>query len=645
MKQLKKYIFLVVSLLITTTALSQVRLPKLISNGMVLQRDTKVRVWGWAAPKEKIEIFFMLKKYKITANDIGEWELKLPPLKAGGPHIMKIQASNSIEINDILIGEVWLCSGQSNMALTVGQVSDLYEEDIANSENKFIRSFQVPREYDFIAARTDLNGGSWKESNPKNVVQFSATAYFFAKKIYEKLKIPVGLIHSSWGGTFAEAWMSEETLQSFPESFNEIKLLKDPHYIQGIQIKEQELEKNWYSTLLLNDEGGTDKNNWTSNSTITTDWEEITIPGLWNATPLNKINGVVWFKKEIKVSKKIANLESTLRLGTIIGADSTYVNGRFVGNTDDQYTPRKYKLPANSLVEGKNTITVRVVSNRGNAGFALGMPYKILGNEETIALTGIWKYKLGAKLEALPKPTSFQGKPTGLYNAMIEPLKKYTFKGVIWYQGEANAKRPVEYSKILPALIYNWRALFNVQTMPFLYVQLPNYMAPKEIPSESNWALLRESQLKTLSVSNTGMATTIDIGEWNDIHPQKKKEVGTRLALLAENMVYGDKNTTCYGPKFESMQIENDKIILSFSTFGSGMQFKGGGMHTNFAIAGEDKKFVWAEAKIENGKITVWSKEIPCPVAVRYAWADNPEGEKLYNTEGLPASPFRTDSW
>lgn len=645
MTLVKKHLFFLAYLLLTTTAFCQVKLPKLISNGMVLQRDTKIKIWGWSAPEEKISLEFNTKKYKIIANTKGEWELLLPNQSAGGPYTMNIKASNTIEIKDILIGDVWLCSGQSNMAMTVEQVRDLYENEIANSENKYIRTFEVPREYDFVAARTNLSKGSWKEANPENVLKFSATAYFFAKELYSAIKIPIGLVNSSWGGTFAEAWMSEETLKPFPDSYNEIQLLKNPDYVTNLVNKDKELEKNWNINLIMNDAGIDSKGNWASNSTNTQNWEEMTIPGLWNGTSLNKFNGVVWYKKEIEVSKKMASNESILRLGTIMGADSTYVNGKLVGNTKDQWTQRKYQIAANTFVEGKNTITVRMVKNRENGGFIKGLPYEITNKDETIILTGIWKYKVGAKLDPLPQPVNFNWKPSGLYNAMIEPIKKYNYKGAIWYQGEANAKRPKEYAQILPALINNWRTLFNNASMPFLYVQLPNYMAPKELPSESNWALLRESQLKTLSVPHTGMATTIDVGERNDIHPHKKKEVGARLALVAQNLVYGDSKVIGYGPKYESMQIEKDKILLSFSTFSSAMQFKGAGTHTNFAIAGEDKKFVWAEAKIENGKITVWSKEVPNPVAVRYAWADNPDGEKLFNTEGLPASPFRTDSW
>ena len=642
----KKYFLLVVSILISTAAFCQVRLPKLISNGLVLQRDANVKIWGWSAPNEKIAIDFINKKYKIKANDKGEWELQLPTLKAGGPYIMKIIASNTIEINNILIGDVWLCSGQSNMAMTVGQVKDLYENEIASSENKFIRNFEVPREYEFNVQRTDLSGGSWSEANPVNVPKFSAAAYFFATVLYAKYKIPIGMINSSYGGTPIHAWLSEEALKPFPASYNEIAALKNPEFVKSIENKDIELEKNWNVNLLKNDEGIATKGNWASNSTNTQDWQETKVPGLWNGTSLEKVNGVVWYKKEIEVSKNLASNESMLKLGTIMGADSTYVNGKFVGYTKDQWSSRKYTIPANTFVEGKNTITIRMVKIRGNGGFVEGLQYELVGsNEETMNLKGIWKYKTGFKQDAIPNTVNLRWKPTSLHNSMIQPLKNFAVKGALWYQGEGNAGKPKEYVQLQTALIGELRTVFNNPKMPFLFVQLPNYMKPNSNPSESNWALLRESQLKTLSVPNTGMATTLDLGEWNDIHPHKKKEVGTRLALLAQNLVYGDSKVVCYGPKYESMQIEKDKIMLSFSTFGSAMQFKGKGTHTNFAIAGEDKKFVWAEAKIENGKIIVWSAAIPNPVAVRYAWSDNPEGEKLYNADGLPASPFRTDSW
>jgi sialate O-acetylesterase len=613
---------------------------------MVLQRDTKIKIWGWASANEKIAIDFINKKYKIKANKQGEWELHLTNLKAGGPYTMMIKSSNAIEIKDVLVGDVWLCSGQSNMAMAVSAVSSLYPDEIANSENNFIRNFEVPREYEFNIQRTDLSGGSWASANPKNVMKFSAAGYFFAAALYEKYKIPIGMIHSSYGGTPIHAWLSEEALKPFPASYNEIASLKNPEFVKSIENKDIELDNNWNAMLLQTDEGIAIKGNWQTNTTSTSDWQEAKIPGLYNGTPLEKVNGVVWYKKEIEVSKQVASSDAILKLGTMMGADSTYVNGKYVGFTKDQWSSRKYSVLANTFVEGKNTITIRLVKKRGNGGFVEGNKYELEGNNEIIDLSGLWKYKIGAQLDALPNTVNLRWKPTSLHNSMIQPLKNYAVKGALWYQGEGNAGKPKEYAQLLPALIGELRTVFNNPTMPFLFAQLPNYMKVTENSTDSNWALLRESQLKTLAVPNTGMATTIDVGEWNDIHPHQKKPVGQRLALIAQNLVYGDTKVICYGPKYESMQVENGKIILSFSTFGSQMQFKGEGTRTNFAIAGEDKKFVWAEAKIENGKIIVSSAAVPNPVAVRYAWADNPEnGQLLFNTEGLPASPFRTDSW
>lgn len=646
MKTTIQKIIFAIAVLITSTSIAQIRLPKLISDGIVLQRDTKVKIWGWAAANEKITIEFLNKKYSLKANSQGDWELQLSNLKAGGPYFMKIVATNTIEIKDVLVGDLWLCSGQSNMAMTVNQVRELYENEIASSENKFIRNFEVPREYEFNVQRTDLSGGSWVAANPKTVGKFSAAAYFFVRALYAKYKIPMGMINASYGGTPIHAWISEEDLKPFPESYKEIADLKNTEFVKNIENKDLELDKNWSASVLNNDLGIVSKGNWQSNATSTSDWQETKLPGMWKDTPLEKVNGVVWYKREVEVSKNIAQNESILNLGTIMGADSTYVNGKFVGFEKDQWSTRKYQIPANAFVEGKNTLTIRVVKKRGGGGFVQGFKYNIIGKEETIDLSSIWKYKIGYELAALPNAVSLRWKPTALHNSMIQPLKNVSFKGAIWYQGEGNSGKPKEYAKLLPTLINNWRALFNQSKMPFLFVQLPNYQATKTEPSESNWAELRESQLKTLSLPFTGMATTIDVGQSNDIHPHRKKDVGNRLALVAQNIVYGDSNVICYGPKYESMKIENGKIQLSFNTFGSAMQFKGNTQITNFAIAGEDKKFVWAHAKIENGKITVWSAVVPNPVAVRYAWADNPEnGQLLFNAEGLPASPFRTDTW
>ncbi len=627
-------------LLFVNTIFSQVRLPKLISNGMILQRDANIKIWGWAAPNENIAINFINADYQVTANSAGNWELQLPVLNAGGPYTMKIQASNTIEINDILVGDVWLCSGQSNMAMAMSGVASTYPTDVNNSTNDKIRNFNVPREFEFNAPRTDLSGGFWMKANPTNVLQFSAAAYFFAKELYARNPaVPIGLIHSSYGGTPIHAWMSEKALKYFPETVTEIQLLKNPAYVNNIIENDANLEKNWNTTLIKNDLGV--KNNWKSNATETATWSDITVGFT------KRDIGAVWYKKEITVSAQTASNPSLLQLAILIEADSTYVNGKLVGHTNNQYAIRKYEIPPNTFVTGKNTITVRLVNNSLTGGF-YGSIFQLIGTNETIDLKGTWKTKVGFAMSPLPTPVNLLWKPTALYNSMIEPLKHYALKGAIWYQGEGNSSKPTLYSIYLRSMIEDWRNLFNNPTMPFLFVQLPNYQAAVANPVESNWALLRESQLKTLAVPFTGMATTIEVGDPNNLHPVYKKPVGIRLALAAQKVAY-NQQLVYSGPIYESMKIVGNTIELTFNTLGSLLKFKSNGTpigtHTNFAIAGSNKTFSWAQAKIEGNKVIVWNNTIPNPVAVRYAWGQNPAGEKLFNTEDLPASPFRTDSW
>lgn len=641
MKTLNKHFALLILLLLATTAFCQVRLPKLISNGMVLQRDANIKIWGWAAPNEAISINFLNVNYQVNANASGDWELQLPALSAGGPYTMTLTASNTITIDDILIGDVWVCSGQSNMALAMTAVASTYPADVSNSTNDRIRNFNVPREYEFNTPRTDLSDGYWMKANPTDVLKFSATSYFFAKELYARNpSVPIGMLHASNGGTPIHAWMSEKALKNFPETVAEIQLLKNPDYVTTTIQNDITLENNWNTTLKNNDLGVI--NNWKSNTTDTSTWPSVTIPFS------KKDIGSVWYKKDIVVSSETAANDAILQLGTLIEVDSTYVNGKFVGFNNTDWATRRYTIPANTLVPGNNTITVRLVNNSLTGGFS-GNVFQLVGTNETIDLKGVWKYKVGYVMSVLPTAVNFLWKPTALYNAMLSPLKNYALKGAIWYQGEGNSSKPTLYSIYLRSMIEDWRSLFNNPTMPFLYVQLPNYQAAVANPVESNWALLRESQLKTLAVPYTGMATTIDVGDPSNLHPVYKKPVGTRLAIAAQRVAYNNQQIVSSGPMYESMKIVGNTIELTFNTLGSLMKFKSTGTpvgtHTNFAIAGTNKVFSWAQARIEGNKVIVWNDNIPNPVAVRYAWGQNPAGEKLFNAADLPASPFRTDNW
>ncbi len=623
----------------------QVRLPRLISDGMVLQRDANVKIWGWATPGEGITVDFAGREYSAKADASGDWIILLAPQEAGGPHTMKIQASNSLTVSNILIGDVWLCSGQSNMELPVRRVRPLYEAEIAAAENKFIRSFIVPKVFSFKEPGKDLSAGSWVAANPETVLDFPAAAWFFAVDLYETYGVPVGLLTSAFGGSPAEAWISEESLKEFPVHYSELQKYKSDSLMETIAADDQKRIQEWYGQLMKADEAyKTPGVKWHDPAMKTDDWKTTTIPGYWSATELKGLNGVVWFRKEIIVPASAAGQPGALNLGRIVDADSAFLNGTFIGTVSYQYPPRRYTIPAGLLKEGSNILTVKVISNIGDGGFVPEKPYDLSAGDFKTSLEGEWKYKVGAVMPPLRGQTFFGYKPAGLYNAMLAPLLNWSIKGILWYQGESNAGRPDEYRKLLPALIRDWRQNLGQGTVPFILVQLPNFMEAKEYPSESGWALFREAQTEALKLPETGMAVTIDIGEWNDIHPLNKKDVGTRLALAARKVAYGEKDLVSSGPVYKEMRVKGRKIILSFDSTGSGLIVRGGGKLKQFAIAGADMKFVWAKARVRGDKVIVKGRKIRQPVAVRYAWADNPAGANLYNREGLPAAPFRTDN-
>jgi sialate O-acetylesterase len=354
-------------------------------------------------------------------------------------------------------------------------------------------------------------------------------------------------------------------------------------------------------------------------------------------------SGVAWFRREIELPANCEGKQALLELGTIVDSDSAFINGHFVGTTGYQYPPRRYNVAPGILKAGKNQITVRVVSQGFGGGFVKEKPYRLTIENQQFDLKGTWKYNIGVTCSPSPSSTYFPGKPLGLFNAMLAPLVNYTLKGMVWYQGEANAERANEYNKALSAIINEWRMLWGEGNLPFLFVQLPDFMEAQNEPSEGGWASLRHQQLKTLEIPNTAMVVTIGLGEWNDIHPLRKKEVGERLALAAQKLAYCDKKVVASGPIYKSMKIKGNKIELTFTNFGSGLTTNNGMELKHFAIAGSDKKFVWAKAEIKKNKVIVSCDTIPNPVIVRYAWADNPAGANLYNKEGLPASPFTTE--
>lgn len=639
-----KYLCIFLLLFFQLTAVqSQVRLPRLIRDSMVLQRDVKINVWGWAAKGEKISIRFNNKTWKAAAGPDGKWLVQLPPMKAGGPYTMQIDASNHLVLKNILIGDVWFCSGQSNMVHQLELHKETYAADIAKANYPQIRHFFIPTLSNLQGPAEDLPAGNWQEANPKDVLQFSAVAYFFAKAIHEKYNVPIGLINASVGGTPIEAWTSEEGLKEFPLALARLQKNKDTAYVN--ETNRAAFASNARRPA-PNDRGLNGAVKWYDTSYVPRGWRNIHIPGYWEDQGVRDLDGIVWYRKEIEVPASMTGMPAKLYLGRIVDADVLYVNGVQAGNTTYQYPQRRYVLPAGLLRPGKNILVVRVINHFGKGGFVPDKPYAVLAGNQTIDLKGDWEYKVGdafVPFQAGANAISLQNQPAALYNAMVAPVVNYSIRGMLWYQGESNTGNAAEYEKLLPALIADWRRSWKQGDLPFLYVQLPNFSDVQYLPSQSSWAVLREGQLKTLSVPNTGMAVAIDLGEWNDIHPDNKKDVGLRLALAAQKVAYGEKNIVHSGPVFKSAQVDGNRIIVSFEQVGKGLQSIDGEELSQFAIAGTDKKFVWASAKIEGDKVVVWNEKITAPVYVRYAWADNPAGANLYNKEGLPASPFRTD--
>lgn len=631
-----------ISIYLPTPVYCQIKLPRVVRDSMILQRDTKINIWGWASKGEKVSVQFNNKTFKTKTKPDGTWSIALPAMKAGGPFTMRITGANKITLKDILVGDVWICAGQSNMVHQMELHNLRYAADIANANYPEIRHFFIPTTSNLQGPQQDLVDGYWKSANPKDVNRFSAVAFFFARSVYEKHHIPIGLINASVGGSPIEAWTSEEGLKDFQNIVSTIQKNKDTSYInelyRAMAIKNANAPKS-------RDLGMAGDIKWFDPAYVPKEWRTINVPGYWEDQGIKDLNGVVWYRKVIDVPAAMTGKPARVFLGRIVDADILYVNGQQVGQTTYQYPQRRYTIGAGILKAGKNTLVVRVTNNNGKGGFVPDKPYCLFAGNDTIDLKGYWQYKVGEAF--IPAPGEWfgfnaQNQPTALYNAMLAPLTNYSIKGFLWYQGESNTSRPTEYASLQPALIHDWRKKWGQGELPFFYVQLPNFMDANYLPSESQWAALRESQLISLSVSNTAMAIAIDLGEWNDIHPGNKKDVGLRLALAARKLVYGE-DIVYSGPVFKSASIEGNRIVLDFDHTGTGLVSKDGEQLSEFAIAGPDKKFVWARAQIEGNSVIVWHDEIAEPKYVRYAWADNPVNPNLYNKEGLPASPFRTD--
>lgn len=638
MKSLQKHlIIIIVSVNISLVTNAAVKLPALVADGMVLQQNYPITLWGWAEKQENISVSFLDNVFKTCADEHGNWQIHIPPVSAGGPYNMQI---NDISLQNILIGEVWLCSGQSNMELPVSRVMELYAKEVNEYSNHLIRHFKVPLNYNFQQPQMDIKPSYWQELTPHSALSFSALAYFFAKDLYKKLKVPIGIINASVGGSPAEAWISESGLKSFPHYLMEKKIFESNAFRNQIQNLNREESIRWNDLVSKNDPGINEFIKWFEAGYDDKKWNEIDLfDNSWGNDGVNPENGTYWFRKSFYLENIPLNDNAILRLGCIVDADSVFVNGYFVGSTSYRYPPRIYNIPKNLLKKGANNITVRVFSFSDRPHFVKEKPYELTFQNNKIDLKGKWRYRQGIQMPKLNQQVFFQYKPVGLYNAMIAPIEKFAVKGVLWYQGESNTNRFNEYYNLMSALITDWRNAREQPFMPFLLVQLPNYMESTIFTAESEWSELRYAQLLVSeNIPSTGLAVTIDIGEWNDIHPLNKKEVGRRLSLQAQRVAYDMKEVIANGPQVSRITKIRNKVIIEFKKDGEELQ-KIKKVH-GFAVAGKDGLFFGANAKVENNKVIIKSMCVRKPLKIRYAWADNPVNANLKNKSGIPASPF-----
>ncbi|MGA0560664.1 sialate O-acetylesterase [Larkinella sp. VNQ87] len=631
-------------ILMTWAAWADVRLPKVFGSHMVLQRQKPVPVWGWADPNEKVTVLFGPQTKTAKADKTGKWRLQLDPLEAGGPFVMTVRGrKNTVTFGDVLVGEVWVCSGQSNMEWTVKASRDAAQE-ISAADYPQIRHFKVPHDLS-LTPKDDIKGGEWKLCTPDNAGDFTAVGYFFARELQKNLpNVPIGLLNTSWGGTQSESWTSREAMESFEEFKPAVAAM--PKSLEDIARQRQEQLLAQITKVQGGVPAPDEVKQWSWTDFNDAAWPTMRLPELFDRRAIPGFDGVVWFRREVTVPDDLAGKELVLNLGQVDDADETYLNGVKVGATAEVGPTRAYTIPAGTLKPGRNVIAVRVEDTGGGGGFtAKDDQFKLAGFGKEISLAGDWKYRIAdySRNAALVNP-NLTG--TILYNAMVAPIIPYAMQGVIWYQGETNAGRAHQYRKAFPLMINDWRSRWGQGDFPFLFVQLASFNAGNGNSAKgSSWAELREAQTMTLTLPNTGMAVTSDIGEPNDIHPKNKQDVGKRLALNALKTVYG-QNLDYSGPVFKSMQINGNKALLTFDHVGSWlMSTDKYGYLKGFEVAGADQQFHWAKAEIQGDKVVVYANTVTTPVAVRYGWADDNGEVNLYNQAGLPAVPFRTDTW
>lgn len=617
------------------------RLPAIISDGMILQRNKTITIWGWDHPHQSVQVSFQGKTEKTKASSEGKWSAALGPFPAGGPYEMTVEGSEATTLSDIYLGEVWLAGGQSNMELPLERTFDLYQEEIENTDQPLIREFHIPMEYDFHEPQeAEKEPSFWKTATQGNVAKFSAVGYFFAQKLHKELNIPVGIILAAIGGTPAEAWLSKDDLKGFPPALKEWKQLQDDDQIETIRKKDEERISAWYEQVdKLESNEQNENGEWTKESYHDSDWREMHVPVMFHQTGLTREAGSLWFRKKFFVDNPgLLEGANRLRIGAIIDYDEAYLNGELIGKTEYRYPPRRYPIPPGLLREGENILAVRVIINGETGGFIPGKFYGIEGEKGEIDLSGPWKYKRITAMEPLVPMTFFQYKPTGLYNGMLSPIRNYVIKGFLFYQGESNTHEPENYTLLMKKLIECWRNTWRDGTLPFLYVQLANYQDDLSLSQDNRWAELRQQQARVeCEVKGTAMTVSIDVGEGNDLHPQNKKTIGRRLAADALQIAY-QHLPEVNKPILTAAERKDSQIILSFSGTAGGLEKQTDSAYFEVEYGGGKWKRIPFEVGTE--QICLHVNEEKSVTGIRYAWLNNPENPPFYNKTGYPLAPF-----
>ena len=635
MKKINLFLFILLSSFSLQAAVS---LPHIFASRMVLQRNKPISIWGWAKANEKINVQLHKQNIETIANSNGEWLVTLQAESAGGPYELVVTGENKLVFTDVLIGDVWLCSGQSNMAFSVNEAQNAEAEKLA-ADFPNIREFTVPRAVSSLPLQ-DVNGGNWVAASPKTVGDFTAVGYFFARKIQQETNVPIGIICSAWGGTVVETWISRAGFESSLEFAEMIKDMPKVDLNEVAKLFHASISKrieNLQKAPLIGENDGA----FSAAQLDDSHWPILQEPQVWENQALGEFDGVVWLRKNITLNAADLQQPIVLNLGKIDDEDITYINGIEVGRNPNWDAIRSYTIPTGVLHEGTNSIAIRVVDNGGGGGpYSDAAAFTLNCGSNIYNLAGDWHYQVSA-IQAEVSPNSY---PSLLYNGMINPLIPFGIKGILWYQGESNASRAAQYKIAFPLLIADWRSKWK-QEIPFYFVQLSSF---NEGNGNSNagsyWAELRESQTAALQLPNTGMCVTTDVGMSENIHPTNKQAVGNRLAALALAKLYNKKNV-CEGPKFKQAQTKKSTLVLRFSHTEAGLETPDNQTATGFEIAGEDHVFYPAIASLHKNTISLSNSQVPQPLAARYNWKDDANTGNVYNSAGFPAEPFRTDSW